>query len=256
MQITTGYGSWNNHGDRDNVTIEASIADAVNGAPRDWHERMEESGAFDRIAADYRSAIDDALPEGIALSGNEFIGMHHTDPGYTDAVGDFDIAAAIKAINLQAIIERHDVDATPLDEMGTDDLLRVLRAHVGELPEGSAFAAAWKRLDETLTNGGVECLPAPWDGYGDHAPEGADFDTAASLNARFLPQNPHDENTRPCVEIGTVQVYTYRKDGALRVSVDTSGVDVEGPEARKDADRTVPMEISVNGKTVFGTWEW
>lgn len=110
MMITTGYGSWNNHGDRDNVTIEASIADAVNGAHSDWHERMEAAGAFDRIAADYRKAIDDALPEGIALSGNEFIGMHHTDPHYTDSVGDFDIAGAIKGIDLQQIIMRHDID--------------------------------------------------------------------------------------------------------------------------------------------------
>ncbi|PPS89594.1 hypothetical protein [Streptomyces sp. MH60] len=330
MNITTGYGSWVNHGDRDNVSVEASIADAVSGGPRDWLERMEESGAFDRIAADYRTAIDEALPRGISISGNEFIGLHQTDPDYTDAIGDFDIAHAICGIDLQEIIERHDVDATPgnkqrhmrdsamtalyralaaaglnpltsvdhvvtpgwtvvyrtdattpavwdaytdrqapapgryreqvserlmttdevvsmlapaddatpLGEMGTDDLLEVLRAHVGELPEGSTFAAAWNLMDRILTDGGIECLPAPWDGYGDHAPEGADDETRANLNARFLPQDPHDENTRPAVEIGTAHVYTYRDAGKLIVSVET----VE--------DDTMPVEFSVNGKTV------
>lgn len=108
--ITTGYGTWCNHGDRDNVTVEATIADAVNGGDRDWQERMEAAGAFDRIAEDYRDAINEALPDGIALCGNDFIGLHHTDPNYTDAVGDFDIAEAIKAIDLQAIIMRHDID--------------------------------------------------------------------------------------------------------------------------------------------------
>lgn len=110
MQITTGYGTWCNHGDRDNVSIEATIADAVNGAPRDWHERMEAAGAFDRIADDYRAAINDALPQGVTLAGNEFIGMHHTDPGYTEEVGSVDIAETIRGVSLQEIIERHDVD--------------------------------------------------------------------------------------------------------------------------------------------------
>ncbi|SDL27368.1 hypothetical protein [Streptomyces indicus] len=110
MNVTTSYGTWANHGDRRNASVEATILDAINGGDSDWQERMETSGALDRIADDYRDAIDDALPEGISISGNEFIGLHHTDPDYTDAIGDFDIRAAIEDIDLYAIIQKHDVD--------------------------------------------------------------------------------------------------------------------------------------------------
>lgn len=110
MNVTTSYGTWVNHGDSSNVSVEASIADAINGGDSDWRERMETSGALDRIAADYRDAIDDALPEGISIAGNDFIGLHHTDPHYTDAIGDFDISAAVQGVDLWKIIEKHDVD--------------------------------------------------------------------------------------------------------------------------------------------------
>ncbi|SES03108.1 hypothetical protein [Streptomyces qinglanensis] len=110
MTTTTDYGTWCNHGDRYNVSVEASILDAINGGDSDWQQRMETSGALDRIASDYRKAIDNVLPEGISIAGNEFIGLHHTDPDYTEEIGDFDIAGAIEDIDLFAIIERHDVD--------------------------------------------------------------------------------------------------------------------------------------------------
>jgi hypothetical protein len=70
---------------------------------------------------------------------------------------------------------------------------------------------------------------------------------AVNRAARFLPQD--EEDTRPCVEIGTVQVYAYRKGGRLVVSVDLDGVDTEGGEIRDDG--TVPMVITVQGREVF-----
>lgn len=109
--ITTNYGAWVNHGDRYNVTIEASILDAINGGDSDWRERMETGGALDRIASDYRAAINAALPDGLYLTGDEFIGLHHSDPNYTDEVGSFDIGQAIEQIDLFEIIQKHDVDA-------------------------------------------------------------------------------------------------------------------------------------------------
>lgn len=121
MHVTTGCGSWCNHGDRSNVSVEATIADAVSGADLDWLERMEATGAFDRIAADYRTAIDEALPRGISISGNEFIGLHRTDPEYTDEIADFDIGEAIRGIDLQAIINRHDVDLTETRQGAPDN---------------------------------------------------------------------------------------------------------------------------------------
>lgn len=110
MYVTTSYGTWVNHGDSTNVSVEATIMDNINGGGSDWQERMETSGALDRIASDYRAAIDDALPEGISISGNEFIGLHQTDPDYTDEIGDFNIREAIQGIDLFEIIQKHDVD--------------------------------------------------------------------------------------------------------------------------------------------------
>lgn len=66
-----------------------------------------------------------------------------------------------------------DDEPTPLEEMGTDELLTVLREEAASLPADGRFARAWAAMDEILTNGGIECLPAPWDGYAD---QGADAD--------------------------------------------------------------------------------
>ncbi|MEO3976287.1 hypothetical protein [Streptomyces sp. CAU 1734] len=110
MNVTTGYGTWNNYGDSGNVSVEATIVDAITGGDSEWQDRMETSGALDRIAADYRDAITGTLPDGISMAGNEFIGLHHTDPDYTDEIGDFDISEAVRRVDLQAIIQKHDVD--------------------------------------------------------------------------------------------------------------------------------------------------
>lgn len=74
MKTNTSYGSWASYGDRYNVSIEATVADAVNGGDSDWRERLQSSGAFDRIVSGYRAAIDAALPGDVALCGDEFIG--------------------------------------------------------------------------------------------------------------------------------------------------------------------------------------
>lgn len=108
--ITTNYGTWYNHTGF-NTSPEADIADFLNGGGSDWCQRMEAAGAVDAIASDYRDAVRAALPAGIYLAGDEFIGLHPSDPDYTDAVADFDIKAAIADIDLAPIVEKHDVDA-------------------------------------------------------------------------------------------------------------------------------------------------
>lgn len=115
MTTTRDYGTWNNHGDRYNLSVEASIGDAINGGDADWRERMESSGALDRIADDYRDAINDALPRGVALCGNDFYGPAYSEDcdwdGYpvTDT-GGLDIREIVEGVDLGEIIERHDVD--------------------------------------------------------------------------------------------------------------------------------------------------
>lgn len=107
--ITTGYGSWYNHTGH-NTSPEADIADAMNGGGSDWCQRMDAAGATEAIADDYRDAVQAALPDGIYLTGDEFLGLHQQDPNYTDEIGDFDIRAAIKSVNLNALIQKHDID--------------------------------------------------------------------------------------------------------------------------------------------------
>lgn len=109
MTTTTSFGSWYNHTGY-NTSPEADIQDAISGGDTDWHERMDAAGKLDAIASDYRDAVQAALPDGIWLTGDEFIGLHDSDPNYTDEIAEFDISAAIEAIDLNAIVEKHDVD--------------------------------------------------------------------------------------------------------------------------------------------------
>jgi len=105
MIPTTCIGTWVNFGGGYSTSPESDVADFLNGGNREWREAMEESGAADRIAEDYRDAINAVLPEGIALCGDQFI---------ADVDVDYDadeIKEAIEAIDLGEIVERHDVDA-------------------------------------------------------------------------------------------------------------------------------------------------
>ncbi|MDQ1031321.1 hypothetical protein QF035_008903 [Streptomyces umbrinus] len=64
------------------------------------------------------------------------------------------------------------------DELGTDELHVLMTEAIRELPETNPVRRLWERLDEILTAGGIECLPAPWDGYSE--PEGEERDPAAT----------------------------------------------------------------------------
>lgn len=115
MPATTTYGHWTTLVDHTSSTLERTVFEFISGADRDWITALEESGALDRIIEDYREAINKALPPGVALSGDEFIGPfeHAQDAwaGYpTTEDGDLDIGAIVEAIDLGAIVARHDPD--------------------------------------------------------------------------------------------------------------------------------------------------
>ncbi|NUR01533.1 MAG: hypothetical protein HOY79_34895 [Streptomyces sp.] len=57
------------------------------------------------------------------------------------------------------------ITPTNLDELGTDELHVSMTEAIRELPEDHPARVLWERLDEILTAGGPECLPAPWDEY-------------------------------------------------------------------------------------------
>lgn len=108
MTTTTDYGSWNNHGDSYELTVEATVLNYLNGGDSDWQERVESTGAFDHMVSDYRDAIQAALPEGVFLTGNEFIGPYYeADQSWE---GELDIHALIQEIDLTPIVDRHDPD--------------------------------------------------------------------------------------------------------------------------------------------------
>lgn len=119
MTTTTTYGTWTNCVNTYSTSPEADIIDYITGGDADWRDRMESTGALDAIAAEYRRAIDVALPFEIALCGTEFIGPAYPDAEDQAAWRDYprdesgclDFRAAIEEIDLAAIIEKHDVDA-------------------------------------------------------------------------------------------------------------------------------------------------
>jgi hypothetical protein len=115
MSVTTPYGTWNNHGDRYELTVGASVANAISGGDSDWTTRVMDGGHFDSMVSDYRDAINSALPDSVSLCGDEFIGPYRPDEdewaGYpTDEYNSLDIHAIVESVDLNKIVERHDPD--------------------------------------------------------------------------------------------------------------------------------------------------
>lgn len=119
MSATTTYGHWTTLVDSTSTTLERTVFEFVSGADSDWLAALKNSGALDRIIDEYREAINKALPPGVVLSGDEFIGPfeHAQDAwdGYpVTEDGDLDIGAIVEAIDLSAIVARHDPDKQTL----------------------------------------------------------------------------------------------------------------------------------------------
>lgn len=110
MTTTTSYGTWCTQADRNNTGIGGTVTDYCNGGDSDWWERLVSTGAYDAVVGDYRDAINAALPSGVSLVGDEFIGPYYAEDHTWE--GDLDIGEIIAEIDLQAIVERHDPDNT------------------------------------------------------------------------------------------------------------------------------------------------
>ncbi|GAA1096314.1 hypothetical protein [Nocardiopsis metallicus] len=120
MTVTTEFGTWVNHGDRCNVSVESTFAGYIGGADPEWRERVENDGYFDSMVAAFRSEINAALPTNVALCGNDFYGPYYTADcdfdGYpTDEHGALDITEIIAGIDLEPILERYDPDLVKQD---------------------------------------------------------------------------------------------------------------------------------------------
>ncbi|MFG3051925.1 hypothetical protein ACGFZP_13370 [Kitasatospora sp. NPDC048239] len=124
MATTTSYGTWYNH-TKHNSSPEGDILDFINGGGTDWCERVDECGAFERMASDYRAAVQAALPDGVYLTGDEFIGPAYDDDtdfdGYpADEYDDLDLGTIIDSVDLTPIVERWDPDAEWTTEQVAD----------------------------------------------------------------------------------------------------------------------------------------
>ena len=71
MTATTTYGHWTTTVDSTTSTLEQAVLEFVSGADRDWISALKTTGALYRIIADYRAAINEALPHNVALRSEE-----------------------------------------------------------------------------------------------------------------------------------------------------------------------------------------
>lgn len=122
---TTSYGTWCNRVNTLSLSPDADVVDYVSGGPSDWQELLQASGALDRIKDEYRAAINAALPDDIALCGDEFIGPWEPEDGEFDGYpqdedGALDFAAMVEDIDLAEIVERNE--PLTLEDIGRDEL--------------------------------------------------------------------------------------------------------------------------------------
>ncbi|WP_385618470.1 hypothetical protein PXH67_06135 [Streptomyces sp. P8-A8] len=130
MTTTTSYGTWSNQVSTFSMSPDADVLDFINGGDPDWRELLEKSGALDEIQHAYRYAIENALPAGVSLCGDEFIGPWQPEAdefdGYpVDEDGNLDFAACVEDIDLAEIVERHD--PLTLEDIGRDELKSTAR---------------------------------------------------------------------------------------------------------------------------------
>jgi hypothetical protein len=107
MTVTTTLGTWNNY-HRSTLTLEQDVCEALGDFTADYN--------VDAIEADYRQAINAALPEGVSLNGDEFYGPYYEadrrfDGHPTDEFGVLDITAIIDSVDFWEIAARHDKTA-------------------------------------------------------------------------------------------------------------------------------------------------
>lgn len=95
MPTTTSYGNWTKI-EWTSVSVEDTVASALGDFVDDYD--------LDGLVSEYRNAINDALPDGVSLCGNEFIG-----PAYGKDC-DFDGYPLTKGgeLDLKAIVESVD----------------------------------------------------------------------------------------------------------------------------------------------------
>jgi hypothetical protein len=102
---TTCYGAWATYDGA--LTVEETI-EAYLG---DFAVDFDAAGAFSKVVDDFRAAINENLPGGITLNGDNFYGPHPLNDGVRPHELNTLIPEVIEAVDLDAIVEKHDPDA-------------------------------------------------------------------------------------------------------------------------------------------------
>lgn len=105
MAVTTVYGTWTTRVDDMSTSLEQTVVAALGSYASDYDT--------DAIAVEYRAAINDALPDGVTLSGDEFIGPAVRDEGAFDGYpldedGRLGLEAIVFGVRFQEIADRHE----------------------------------------------------------------------------------------------------------------------------------------------------
>ena len=106
MTTTTSYGTWTNRVEQYSADFETYVMEA-------FGSEGPEGFDFDAIVADYREAINDALPDSVSLCGSEFIGPYESEDwaaaGYpTDEYDRLDIKAIVETVDFWEIAAKHE----------------------------------------------------------------------------------------------------------------------------------------------------
>lgn len=183
MTTTTSYGTWCNRVDQYSTTVEHSVAEA-------FGSEGDSGFDFDAIVRDYRTAINAALPDGVSLCGNDFIGPYDSDtaPG---SDGDLDIKGIVDGVDLAAIMEAHvipegrryTVVVEVSDEAG--ELWQAAHPSENACGDSAAEVARWVATNQTVAEGG---------GWRVRVWAGHDADTKVGPAAEYYPPAEAEEN--------------------------------------------------------------
>lgn len=106
MTTTTDYGTWKNTVDGSSLTVEQTVEESFGTEGTEGYD-------IDMIVLEYRTEINQALPMGVALCGDQFYGPCYEGDqefeGYPlNEYGDLDIKSIVDKIDLWEIIKRNE----------------------------------------------------------------------------------------------------------------------------------------------------
>lgn len=142
MTTTTSYGTWTNRCE----PYAAGFAQSVRESLGDYADDYDLDGP-EGLTRAYRDAINEALPPGVSLCGDEFIGpwkaADDAFDGYplTD-LGGLDIKAIVEDVDFWAIAARHEKEPAMHHTIqaitGSADLAQLMNTYAPATPEDAA----------------------------------------------------------------------------------------------------------------------